>query len=305
MSNQKIYDQMLTIKRRFDEFGFEYIDSEKDVEVKSLPSFPFRDYEALTSLYYYGARYLDPTGAMWLSVDPLFEKYVGMSPYGYCAGNPVRLVDTDGREPVREYVGTAQDFLYVINVVSRNKVGMYKGLKASEYLSKLGDTEFSFKQMRPLPTQTGFFNMKKGRYIYTKKGGWLDMSHFMFYAGKAYKYKLDGEKYPVGKALQDGLLQELSDVFFAKHSAFSYEDLCSDKFGAQFGANIFDPNSDLSFSEQLGKYLIEKLGATSIEDAPNYNTLPQTDSDTNGSYPSCQNFESHPMYLNKEIGENE
>jgi hypothetical protein len=24
-----------------------------------------------TGLYYYGARYLDPTGAMWLSVDPM------------------------------------------------------------------------------------------------------------------------------------------------------------------------------------------------------------------------------------------
>ncbi len=51
-----------------------------------------------TGLYYYGARYLDPTGAMWLSVDPLFEKYAGMSPYNYCAGNPVVMVDVDGRE---------------------------------------------------------------------------------------------------------------------------------------------------------------------------------------------------------------
>lgn len=51
-----------------------------------------------TGLYYYGARYLDPTGAMWLSVDPLFEKYAGMSPYNYCAGNPVKFLDPDGRE---------------------------------------------------------------------------------------------------------------------------------------------------------------------------------------------------------------
>jgi len=51
-----------------------------------------------TGLYYYGARYLDPTGAMWLSVDPMWEKYAGMSPYNYCAGNPVKLVDPDGNE---------------------------------------------------------------------------------------------------------------------------------------------------------------------------------------------------------------
>lgn len=35
-------------------------------------------------------------GAMWLSVDPLFEKYAGMSPYNYCAGNPVKYIDPDG-----------------------------------------------------------------------------------------------------------------------------------------------------------------------------------------------------------------
>ena len=49
-----------------------------------------------TGLYYYGARYLDPMGAMWLSVDPLFENYPGMSPYNYCKGNPVVLIDPDG-----------------------------------------------------------------------------------------------------------------------------------------------------------------------------------------------------------------
>ena len=50
-----------------------------------------------TGLYYYGARYLNPTNGVWLSTDPLFEKYVGMSPYNYCAGNPMKLVDVDGR----------------------------------------------------------------------------------------------------------------------------------------------------------------------------------------------------------------
>ena len=48
-----------------------------------------------TGLYYYGARYLDPTGAMWLSVDPVF--HAGTSPYAYCLGNPVKMVDPDGR----------------------------------------------------------------------------------------------------------------------------------------------------------------------------------------------------------------
>ena len=34
----------------------------------------------------------------WLSVDPLADKYPSLSPYAYCAWNPVRLVDPDGEE---------------------------------------------------------------------------------------------------------------------------------------------------------------------------------------------------------------
>ena len=35
---------------------------------------------------------------MWLSVDPMSDKYPSMSPYNYCANNPVILVDPDGRD---------------------------------------------------------------------------------------------------------------------------------------------------------------------------------------------------------------
>jgi len=35
---------------------------------------------------------------MWYGVDPLYEKYPDMSPYVYCAGNPVNLVDPDGMD---------------------------------------------------------------------------------------------------------------------------------------------------------------------------------------------------------------
>lgn len=34
---------------------------------------------------------------IWLSVDPLADKYPESTPYMYCNGNPVMLVDPDGR----------------------------------------------------------------------------------------------------------------------------------------------------------------------------------------------------------------
>ena len=44
------------------------------------------------------ARHYHPTLSIWLSVDPMADKYPGVSPYTYCGNNPVRLVDKDGRE---------------------------------------------------------------------------------------------------------------------------------------------------------------------------------------------------------------
>jgi RHS repeat-associated protein len=49
-----------------------------------------------TGFNYFGARYYNSDISVWLSVDPLSDKYPSLSPYMYCAGNPVMLVDPDG-----------------------------------------------------------------------------------------------------------------------------------------------------------------------------------------------------------------
>ena len=51
-----------------------------------------------TGYSYFGARYYSPELSVWLSVDPLADKYPSMSAYMYTAGNPVMLVDPDGRD---------------------------------------------------------------------------------------------------------------------------------------------------------------------------------------------------------------
>ena len=58
-----------------------------------------KERDSETGFSYFGARYYDSdlmTG--WLSVDPLADKYPNLSPYAYCAWNPIRLVDPDGRD---------------------------------------------------------------------------------------------------------------------------------------------------------------------------------------------------------------
>lgn len=62
-------------------------------------TFTGKERDSETGYGYFGARYMDhELMTMWLSVDPLADKYPGISPYAYCAWNPVKLVDPDGRD---------------------------------------------------------------------------------------------------------------------------------------------------------------------------------------------------------------
>ncbi|MBL7808067.1 MAG: VCBS repeat-containing protein [Saprospiraceae bacterium] len=65
-----------------------------------------------TDLYYFGARYYDPVASLWLSVDPMTEKYPGWSGYNYVLWNPVKLVDPDGEEPTVEEAAYLQKYQY-------------------------------------------------------------------------------------------------------------------------------------------------------------------------------------------------
>lgn len=44
-----------------------------------------------------GEKQLSDTENAWTTPDPLAEKYYSISPYAYCANNPIRYVDPDGR----------------------------------------------------------------------------------------------------------------------------------------------------------------------------------------------------------------
>lgn len=62
-------------------------------------SFNGKERDPESGFHYYGARYYwSETLTGWLSVDPLADKYPNISPYAYCAWNPVKLVDPDGKD---------------------------------------------------------------------------------------------------------------------------------------------------------------------------------------------------------------
>jgi RHS repeat-associated protein len=49
-----------------------------------------------TSYDYFGARYYNNKLGVWLSADPMDEKYPGYNPYNYTLNNPLKLVDPNG-----------------------------------------------------------------------------------------------------------------------------------------------------------------------------------------------------------------
>ena len=51
-----------------------------------------------SNLHSPSARYYNSALSIWLSVDPMADKYPSTSPYTYCANNPVRLVDPNGED---------------------------------------------------------------------------------------------------------------------------------------------------------------------------------------------------------------
>lgn len=77
-------------------FGELFI-SQQNSSFDSRYKFSGKELDTETGYSYFGARYLDSDLSIWLSVDPMADKYPGLSPYNYCANNPVMLRDPDGR----------------------------------------------------------------------------------------------------------------------------------------------------------------------------------------------------------------
>jgi RHS repeat-associated protein len=81
----------------------------------------------------YGARWYDPQINRWGQIDPLAEKHYAWSGYNYVLGNPVKLIDPDGRDPMFDENGNFlghyndSDFDGEIMVMPANKYQQVTG----------------------------------------------------------------------------------------------------------------------------------------------------------------------------------
>ncbi len=85
-------------------FGETLAEQYSDAPGPRLPyKFNGKELDQETGNYYYGARYYNSKWSVWLSVDPLAEKYPGWSPYAYTMNNPINMVDPTGMVPETIY----------------------------------------------------------------------------------------------------------------------------------------------------------------------------------------------------------
>ncbi len=82
-------------------------------------TFSAKERDTETGLSYFGSRYYSSDLSIWLSVDPMVAKYPGLSPFTYCADNPIKLVDPNGRDVV--VTGTEAE-AYTLQLSTKNLI---------------------------------------------------------------------------------------------------------------------------------------------------------------------------------------
>ena len=110
-STSFVTDQNQTITQGFLYAPFGEITTEYNINFgnNTIPKYSFnaKELDEETGMYYYEARYYKPP--VFTSRDAMFEKYFWMSPYAYCANNPVKYVDPTGCEKVISLVMNSEN----------------------------------------------------------------------------------------------------------------------------------------------------------------------------------------------------
>ena len=122
-------------------YGERYVD-QRTAGYHERFTFTGKERDEETGYGYFGARYMDhELMTMWLSVDPMADKYPSISPYAYCAWNPIKLIDPDGRDTIfsfarhtknEEYNEKNNNLLRYLRNIGDNKALIAVGMHGSK-----------------------------------------------------------------------------------------------------------------------------------------------------------------------------
>ena len=104
-------------------------------------TFSAKEKDSETGFSYFGSRYYNSDLSIWLSVDPMSDKYPSLSPYVYCANNPIKLVDPNGEEigdPLKKMKVRRNSTSNTFGLVRKNKNGTTRPHQGVDYYAPVG-----------------------------------------------------------------------------------------------------------------------------------------------------------------------
>ena len=134
-------------------FGAQFCDGSATTSDVQPYKYNGKEFDKMHGLntYDYGARQYNPVTARWDRVDPLSEKYYSVSPYAYCAGNPINYIDPDGRDWYMTSDSTVQWLSEVTSQENTPDGGTYigkeyNGLAISTYETNTEESEYGVRR---------------------------------------------------------------------------------------------------------------------------------------------------------------
>lgn len=172
-----------------------------------LCAFTGKELDSETGYGYFGARYMDhELMTMWLSVDPMSDKYPGVSPYAYCNWNPVKLVDPDGREWDPASLRIVEAYRKQLNGKLENAQTEYERKEIQAAIDELSVLNKS-NQMYHIEygEVSGYY--KKGETDYDLKNNWVSMT-----------IAYDGDIYDMAHEMKHAYQFEVGELSFDSHT---------------------------------------------------------------------------------------
>lgn len=260
----------------FDRGDMQYIELQKTVTYQRMQYYPFglpyeAHYQPEEQPYKYGgkefielhgydsydfdARMYYPALCRFMTMDPLCEKYYSISPYAYCNNNPVKYIDSDGRDV--KPAGTAE-LIMIQNTLPKEGRDYVRldnnGLIDKTLLNSYGGKSLNFNNLRTMANSDRIVEVVlDDKFTYMGQDGKLGTATMSYNAFDP-KYDLESDK---------DLKGETTGGLSTGESGFMGKTLFPDKDGMQNSPNgniVVIVNKNLSPAGAAENYSHEANG---------------------------------------------
>ena len=233
--------------------------------------FNAKEFDEETGLYYYGARYYDSRLSLWISTDPMQERYPSVSSYTYCINNPIVAKDEEGKLPVFVVPIIKGAIGAVVDAAAQVTVSMAKGNSFGEAVSEIDLTSVGASFVTSMAIGPG---VSKGLQSAAKAATLIDVAAD-YSAGEGSKTVLDDKTLlEVGAGIISSKMPGVLDNAGSKLNKAITEDLQSNaaatlskgtKKELQRIGNLLEEGSNTRFTLNMGDNFIQGLGTGVIE----------------------------------------